>query len=106
MTIGVFGLLASGKTTIFSLLTGLKLDPTTRRKDGVAATAPVHDARVDELARIFNPKKVTYASLTLIDMPGFDTSASDNEKTRVTQSILNADALLCVVRAFGTLSVA
>jgi len=106
VTIGVFGLLASGKTTIFSLLTGLKLDPTTRRKDGVAATAPVHDARVDELARIFNPKKVTYASLTLIDMPGFDTSASDNEKTRVTQSILNADALLCVVRAFGTLSVA
>jgi len=105
MTIGVFGLPASGKTTIFSLLTGLELDPALRRKEGVTATAPVHDARVDELARIFQPKKVTWASLTFIDMPGFDTGASDSEKTRVMQSILNADALLCVVRAFGTPSV-
>jgi GTP-binding protein YchF len=104
--IGVFGLSASGKTTIFSLLTGAKLDPTVRRKDGVAATAPVHDARVAELARVFKPKKITFASLTFTDMPGFDTEASENEKTRVMQFILNSDALLCVVRAFGTLSVA
>jgi hypothetical protein len=106
MTIGVFGLSASGKTTIFSLLTGLRFDPASRRKEGVTATAPVRDARVDELARIFQPKKITCAGLTFTDMPGFDTAASPGEKTRVMQSILNADALLCVVRAFATPAVA
>lgn len=33
MVIGVFGLSASGKTTLFSLLTGMQLDPAARRKD-------------------------------------------------------------------------
>ncbi|MFO7637836.1 MAG: DUF933 domain-containing protein [bacterium] len=105
MTIGVFGLLASGKTTIFSLLTGLSLDPTTRRRDGATATAPVHDTRVTELAGIFRPKKTTCADLTFTDMPGFDSEAGPGEKTRVMQAILNADALLCVVRAFAEPSV-
>ena len=106
MKIGVFGLSASGKTTLFSLLTGMQLDPGTRRKDGVTGTALVHDARVDELALIFNPKKVTLASLTFTDMPGFDIGALPGEKTRVMQFIQNSDAILCVVRAFENPSVA
>ena len=105
MNIGIFGLSASGKTTIFSLLTGIRLDPAVLRKDGIAGTALVHDARVDELAKIYNPKKTTYASLTFTDMPGFDLEASRNEKTRVMQFIQNSDALLAVVRAFGSHSV-
>jgi ribosome-binding ATPase len=103
--IGVFGLSQSGKTTVFSLLTGTKVDPAVRRKDGVTAAAPVHDRRVTELSRIFNPKKTTYASLTFTDMPGFDIEATENEKTRVMQFIQNSDAILCVVRAFVDFSV-
>ncbi|MBM3330403.1 redox-regulated ATPase YchF [candidate division WOR-3 bacterium] len=106
MVIGVFGLSASGKTTLFSLLTGMQLDPATRRKDGVTGTALVHDPRVDELASIFNPKKVTQASLTFTDMPGFDLEATRGEKSRVMQFIQNSDALLCVVRAFVNPAVA
>jgi GTP-binding protein YchF len=106
MTIGVFGLPASGKSTVFSLLTGIKLDPAVRRKDGMSGTALVHDARVTELARVFNPKKVTYASLTFVDMPGFDVTADAGEKTRVMQFIQNADAILAVVRAFANDAVA
>ena len=106
MVIGVFGLSACGKTKIFSLLTGMQLDPATRRKDGVTGTALVHDPRVDDLALIFNPKKVTLASLTFTDMPGFDIEAAPGEKTRVMQFIQNSDALLCVVRAFDNPSVA
>jgi GTP-binding protein YchF len=106
MKIGVFGLPASGKTTLFSLLTGVQLDPATRRKDGVTGTALVHDPRVDELASIFNPKKVTQASLTFTDMPGFDLEATRGEKSRVMQFIQNSDALLCVVRAFVNPAVA
>jgi GTP-binding protein YchF len=106
MMIGVFGLSACGKTTLFSLLTGMQLDPATRRKDGVTGTALVHDARVDELALIFNPKKVTLASLTFTDMPGFDADALPGEKSRVMQFIQTSDALLCVVRAFESASVA
>ena len=106
MVIGVFGLSACGKTTLFSLLTGMQPDPATRRKDGVTGTALVHDARVDELASVFNPKKVTLASLTFTDMPGFDMEAAPGEKTRVMQFIHTSDALLCVVRAFESTSVA
>jgi GTP-binding protein YchF len=105
VNIGIFGLSGSGKTTIFSLLTGVKFDPAVLRKDGAVATALVHDARVDELAKLFRPRKVTYASLTFTDMPGFDPEASRNEKTRVMQFIQNSDALLGVVRAFASLSV-
>ena len=81
MVIGVFGLSACGKTTLFSLLTGMQLDPATRRKDGVTGTALVHNPRVDELALIFNPKKVTMASLTFADMPGFDIDATGATRT-------------------------
>ena len=102
MIIGIFGLPASGKTLLFSLLTGTKLDPNVFHKDGMTATALVHDARVDALAAIFNPKKITYASLTFSDLPGFDLGASQNEKVRVMQFIQNSDALLCVVRAFAS----
>ena len=106
MVIGVFGLSASGKTTLFSLLTGMQIDPAIRRKDGVTGTALVHDPRVDELALIFNPKKVTMASLTFADMPGFDIEAPQGDKNRVMQFIQTSDALLCVVRAFDNPSVA
>jgi GTP-binding protein YchF len=105
MIIGIFGLPACGKTTLFSLLTGMKVDSAKLLKEGVTGTALVHDARVDELAAIFNPDKTTYASLTFTDMPGFNLEASRNEKTRVMQFIQNSDAILAVVRAFDNLSV-
>ncbi len=106
MRIGVFGLSASGKSTVFSLLTGARLDPGVRRTEGSSATAFVHDPRVDELAEIFHPKKVTRASLTFTDMPGFDIAARRVEKTRVMQFIQNSDAILAVVRAFANPAVA
>jgi GTP-binding protein YchF len=105
MIIGVFGLSQCGKTTVFSLLSGVAADPAVRRRDAASGTALVADARVDELARIFKPKKTTYASLTFTDMPGFDVEATQNEKTRVMQFIQNSDAILCIVRAFVNLAV-
>lgn len=106
MRIGIFGLSASGKTTVYSLLTGVRSDPAVRPRDGATADALVHDARVTELAGIFNPKKVTLASLTFTDMPGFDVAATRSEKTRVMQFIQNSDAILAVVRAFENPAVA
>jgi hypothetical protein len=106
MVIGVFGLSASGKSTVYSLLTGVVSEPGGRRTEGASATALVHDARVDELAGVFNPKKVTRASLTFTDMPGFDMAATRAEKSRVMQFIQNSDAILAVVRAFDNPAVA
>jgi GTP-binding protein YchF len=106
MRIGVFGLSGSGKSTVYSLLTGVASEPGERRTEGASATALVHDARVDELAGLFNPKKVTRASLTFIDMPGFDLGATRAEKNRVMQFIQNSDAILAVVRAFDNEAVA
>ena len=99
MEIGIFGLPSSGKTTLFSLLTGT--EPQTGHKmEATTGVAKIYDVRVDELSKIFNPKKTVYATLGFVDMPAFDMSANQKDKNRIFQFIQNSDAVLAVVRAF------
>ncbi len=56
MEIGLFGLALSGKTTIFKLLTNAEIEESYKR-EAVKRTAKIKDKRVDELAKIYNPKK-------------------------------------------------
>ncbi|HEX6386215.1 MAG TPA: GTPase [Anaerolineae bacterium] len=66
MKLGVIGLPASGKTTIFNALTKGNA-PTGQsmggRFDVLTAVVDVHDDRVDVLSAMFNPKKTTYARI-------------------------------------------
>lgn len=105
MEIAIFGLPLCGKTTLFTLLTGVTTGPS-RRGEPSVGVAPVHDPRVEHLSAIFNPRKTTYASLTFVDLPSYDLAANRKEKTRVLQYIQDADAVLAVVRAFSSASVA
>lgn len=100
MEIGIFGLPSSGKTTLFSLLTGVVPGATAKKGEPLVGVARVHDARVAELSGIFRPKKTTYATLSFVDLPSYDLAANRREKTRVLQHIQNSDAVLAVVRAF------
>ena len=100
MKIGIIGLAAAGKTTLFNALTG-----------GAASTggygaarvnigaAHVADARVDALSAVFKPKKTTYAAVNFVDAGVGDGSAAKNAEA-IPQALEGADALLVVVRAF------
>ncbi len=100
MKIGIIGLAASGKTTLFNALTG-----------GAASTggygaarvnigaAHVADARVDALSKVFSPKKTTYAAVNFVDTGVGDGGAAKNAEA-IPQALEGADALLVVVRAF------
>lgn len=100
MEIGIFGLLMSGKSTIFSLLTGINPEEHVHKNEPLTGVAKIHDERVEKLSEIFKPKKTTYATLSFIDIPGFDTSANRKEKNRIFQFIQNVDSILAIVRAF------
>jgi len=102
--IGLFGLALSGKTTIFKLLTNADIDESYKR-EAVKRTAQIKDKRVDELAKIYKPKRVVYATLDFLDIPSFDYKGDPKEKSRIFQMIQNVDALLMVLRAFNNLSV-
>jgi len=105
LKIGIIGLPAGGKTTLFNALTG-----------GAARTgaygggqlhvgvAQVTDPRVDALAAIFKPKKKTYATVDFADVPGLGSEEGGGAKRgadAIPASLQGADALLLVVRAFG-----
>ena len=96
MKIGIIGPALSGKTTLFQLLTGASSQ--TGNKGGVPqGAARVPDDRIEDLVKIFKPKKTTYATVEFADFPSL---GSGCELTGETASRLKAcDALAVVVRA-------
>ncbi|MEW6572464.1 MAG: DUF933 domain-containing protein [Bacillota bacterium] len=103
MEIGLVGLPLVGKTTFFNLLTG------SNRPTGIpgetkvhVGSAPVPDRRVDFLAAIYGPAKVTYARVDIRDIPGLDPRGGDKAASvRFLEEVRRADALCLVVRAFS-----
>ncbi|HEY8516352.1 MAG TPA: redox-regulated ATPase YchF [Candidatus Binatia bacterium] len=100
---GIAGFPGSGKTTIFNALTGLHADVGLGTASAAAkpnlGAIKVPDPRVDALAEIFSPKKVTYAEMTFVDFPDPPTAAGRLDERVLTQ-MREVDALAHVVRAF------
>ena len=69
MKIGIVGYQGSGKSTPFHWLTGEEPNPSLAHSTQAAMT-PVPEPRIDDLCEIYKPKKVTSASLELVDTPG------------------------------------
>jgi GTP-binding protein YchF len=98
--IGLVGLPKSGKTSLFNLLTGASVPTSsfgTARGEMHAGVARVPDARVDRLAGIFKPKKITFASFEVVDLAGI---AKGERQGLEAKEFRSADALLHVVRGF------
>lgn len=105
MKIGIVGLPTVGKSTLFNLLTGMHVGTSTAfsgRVDVNVGVAKVPDPRVDRLAEIFRPRKVTYAHIELTEVPGLVRGSSQGSGVgnQFLSAIRNVDALLHVVRAF------
>src|SRR5690606_32156355 len=99
MKIGLVGFPGAGKSTVFNALTGMAVETGYGASPGRQniGTVKVPDPRVDALARLYSPKKTTYAEITFVDLGGGSGPGLD-------RSVLNAmrevDALCQVVRAF------
>src|SRR5581483_5418602 len=109
LTIGIVGLPQSGKTTLFNALTkaGAPIGGyATGTVQANVAIVQVPDSRLQPLAEIFNPKKVTYATVEFVDVAGMGQAEQAGREKREGLSaefighIRNADALAVVLRTF------
>ncbi|MBI3866404.1 MAG: redox-regulated ATPase YchF [Planctomycetia bacterium] len=99
MRIGLVGYQASGKSSIFELLTGMKPDPA-KAHSGQIGMAVLPDPRFDGLVKLFNPKKVTPAKIELFDTPGLDRVHGDSNNQRISV-VREANALVHVIGAYA-----
>jgi len=102
MIIGILGMPLTGKTTIFNLITSQhkETDAFSSRKTKNIGVAKIVDERVDILSTIYQPKKTTYASIEMIDIPGISSDMTGKTKQEIFTQIYKADALLIVIRTF------
>jgi len=105
MNLGIIGLAASGKTTLFNVLTGADLETGTLsaagRLDLHTAAVDVPDARLNALVPLFNPKKTTYTKIVYADIGGLSISAGrEGLPGPLVTELDKLDGLLVVVRAF------
>lgn len=103
MKLGIIGFAGCGKTTVFNLLTGLHAETgfgSSKAKANLGVTK-VPDERIDFLAKVYEPKKVTYAEIHFSDMPGKAPSKTGGGlDAQVIGELRTLDALTLIVRAF------
>ncbi len=104
MKIAIIGLPNSGKTTVFNALTRGNVETTNYASGQLEpnmATVKVPDQRLQVLAQMFKPKKITPADVQYVDVGGL---SGEREGSGLPGALLNyiqgADAFLHVARAF------
>lgn len=97
MEFGIFGLELSGKTTLFSLLTGHATSAAPHKREAHVGIAHVPDPRLDRLTAMFKPKKHTPATVRFVDVPGVTKGGAQSLNL---PELRQMDGLAVVVRAF------
>lgn len=103
MKVGIVGFAGSGKTTVFNTLTGLKAEVGSYGGKDKAniGVIKVPDARIEELAKIYKPKKKVFAEMNFVDVAGPQGEAAKSGlDTKLVAEMREADALVHVVRGF------
>ncbi len=97
MEFGIFGLELSGKTTLFSLLTGHTAAAAPHKREAHVGVAHVPDPRLDRLTAMFKPKKHTPATVRFVDVPGVTKGGAQSLNL---PELRQMDGLAVVVRGF------
>ncbi len=100
MQTGIIGLPQVGKTSLFRILTKAALSEHAyaNPREAHLGVAKVPDERLDRLAALFNPKKLTHASVEYVDVGAIGQEAL--KETSYLGHLRTVDALAHVVRAF------
>lgn len=100
MKTGIIGLPQVGKTSLFRILTKARLSEHAyaNPREAHVGVAKVPDERLDRLAALYHPKKLTHASVEYVDVGAIGQDAL--KESVYLGHLRNVDALAHVVRAF------
>ena len=105
MKTGIIGLPQVGKTSLFQILTKAHLSEQARAnpREAHIGVAKVPDDRLDRLAALYSPKKLTHASVEYVDVGAIGQDALKD--TAYSAHLRQVDALAHVVRVFDDPSI-
>lgn len=98
MKTAIIGLPMTGKTSLFTILTGAHEATRVGSMEARIGMTKVPDHRLGELARIFEPPKVTHATVEYLDFPAISKEALRDPSYLASMRV--ADALAHVLRLF------
>src|SRR5438128_1453987 len=99
MKTGIIGLPQVGKSSLFRILTKAGPSPAhSNPREAHIGVAKVPDDRLDRLAALYNPEKLTHASVEYVDLGAIGQDAL--KESGYIGHLRNVDALAHVVRAF------
>ncbi|MCS7164491.1 MAG: YchF family ATPase [Thermodesulfovibrio sp.] len=107
MKIALTGFFNSGKTTIFNALTNQKVEtslyptPADKVHKGILQ---VEDFRLRKISELVKPKKTTFVQIECLDTAGLIRD-NPSHNTKIIKEIMDADALIYILRGFEDLSV-
>lgn len=87
-----------GKTSLFTILTGVHESARVGSLEARVGIAKVADARVDALAKLYQPPKITYATVEYLDFPAVSKEALRDPSYLASLRVV--DALAHVLRLF------
>ena len=98
MKTAIIGLPMTGKTSLFTILTGVQQEMRMGATAARTGVAKVPDPRLEALGRLFEPPKVTHATVEYVDMPPL--SKESLRDPSYMASLRVADAFAHVLRLF------
>ncbi len=102
---GIIGITNIGKTTIFNCISKTKAETSNfafSASKSNLGIAEVPDARLDTIAKMVNPAKITPTTVEIVDIPGLAKGASQGEGigNKFLEDIQRTDAIIHVLRCF------